>query len=168
VNGSTDPITDKPFSTAFMYEEGNQGLVALRCRNDAADILLKTNEPTFKVGDPTDVTLRFGSGPPVILSAIATEPNLLALRHNRDATIFLPFSKTNPIFIRFNGLYGSQNTMKFQSVLLANSLHMVGRVLADCNIAPYPKAEIAKATEDMQKQTSTDEKTLSKKERHRR
>jgi hypothetical protein len=44
---------------------------------------------------------------------------------------------------------------------------MVGRVLADCNIAPYPDAEIAKATQEMKKQTDAAD-AATKKRRHYR
>jgi hypothetical protein len=162
---SKDPVTDKPYALAMTYDVSNQGFLSLRCKNGTMSIFVRTNEEMFKVGDRPDVVLRFGTEAPISVQAIAGEPTLLALKS--DVATITPFLRAGAFVVRFSGPYGREQTMRFESALLPNSLTIVGRVLAACDVAPFPEAEIAKATDDLMKRAAGDDKPVSKKGRSR-
>jgi hypothetical protein len=151
---SKDPVTDKPYSLAMTYDRSDQGSLALRCKDGAVDAFVLTKEQMFTVGERQDVVLRFGTEAPMTIQAIAREPNLLVLT-KRDVATLTPFLRASTFVVRFSGLYGRESTLQFQSSLLPNSLNIVGRVLADCDIAPFPEAEITKAMSDFQAAAAT-------------
>lgn len=140
-----DPITDKTNSLAIIYDERDQGTIGVRCRSGTSDILVMTGSPKFTEGSKQEIVIRFGTSEPIKLAAIATEPRILAVDARNRPDVYREMMKPAPIALRFTGLYGREETMQFKAVLPANSLHMVGRVLADCGIAEYPKEEIDKA-----------------------
>jgi hypothetical protein len=157
-----DPITDKQSSLAFTYDKGGHGGIALRCHSGSADILINTNDLAFSVGESKAVSIMFGNAEAITVDAVATEPTMLAVRHKSDAKLFKPFTGIEPIIVRFSGLYGREITLQFQARVLPNSLQLVGRVLADCNIAPYPEVEITKATDDLKGKAADGERLRSK------
>lgn len=90
-----------------------------------------------------------------MLDAIATEPGMLAVVHHRETSVLLPFMTPKTIAVRFSGTCGRDYTMQFLSVLPPNVMSKVGRVLADCDIAPYPHEEIEKALAWPRRQSKT-------------
>jgi hypothetical protein len=137
----TDPITDNNTALAFIYDDETQGSAGLRCRNGHADFLLTTREPNFTPGEKKVVTIRMGSDAPKDFKAIATEPNLLVV-DAPPVEIMVPVLKSSRFAARFSGTYGRTVTMTFTPGIRANTLHMVGQVLAACQLAAYPQAEI--------------------------
>ena len=146
-----DPITDRPYSLAMTYDKADAGTIALRCKNGALDILVSPTSPQFTVGARQRVALRFDKSEPLMLDAIATEPEMLVLDHKRDVNVLLPFMTAKTIAVRFSGTYGRDYTMQLLSALPPNALSMVGRVLADCDVTSYPQEQIDKVAAEMTK-----------------
>ena len=145
--GEKDKITDKATSFAVMGDSDSKVDIVLRCRNDGPDILIGAPAPSFVVGDWQDVVVRFGDAPPRTVRAKAVEPSMLVLDVKDDPALFLPFYRPEPIVIRYSGLFGRQHTATFQSTLPSNALSKVGRVVADCGLAPFPEADLKRETD---------------------
>ena len=136
-----DPITDKQNALAMIYDNQIAGTLAARCRDGHPDLFVSTTEPNFKPGEIVKVMLRFDSEAPKEMRAIATEPNLLVI-DGPPSEKMLPILKAKQLAVRFPGTFGRSITLTFSPALRANTLSLVGRVLAACDLAPYPQSEI--------------------------
>ncbi len=146
-----DPITDRPFTLAMTFQNNTQINITLRCRNGEIDLFVDPDEALFRTGEKKQITIRFDQSPAFTVNAVAVEPTLLAIEHNRESNILTPFLRAKSIAVRFTDARARQNTFTFQSSLLPNSLTKVGRVLADCGFASFPQAEIDQAIADLDK-----------------
>lgn len=146
---SKDAMTDKPTSIAYMSSAREEFDIVLRCRSNGPDALIKTPEDAFSVGQKTSILVRIGEAPPQMIEATATEPSILAFAPG--AILSLALRDNTAVAIRFPGAYGRQITGQFKAVMKPNSLDVVGRVLADCNVAPFPTSEIEAASKEIER-----------------
>jgi hypothetical protein len=150
--GSTDPITDPPYSIAMAGDPaGVDGFMALRCKNGDVDIFIEppSKESPLTVGSRRGMTIRFDRAEPIIVDAVATEPRRLAIDHHRDEKLLLPFMTAKTVTVGFSGVYSQSYTMQFIFAWHpANALSKVGRVLADCGVTPRGQweADLAKSS----------------------
>jgi len=145
---TSDPITDKTNAAAMIYDNALEGFLAARCRNGDADLMIKQTEGHFDRGARQDVLIRVDAAAPLTIPAIATEPEVLVLDVSKMPTLFTTIMRAKKVAARFTSEFGRQITMTFEPLLPGNTLHMIGRVVAACGIAPYPQQEVDKAADD--------------------
>ena len=147
-----DPITDNWNSQAAILSNDGDATFVVRCRNHLPDIMVRTRQGLFDVPSEVQVTYMRDGKQPITVRAIATQPDLIALDARNLLNLYTDLLGVSKLAVRFSSRDLSQRTFIFEPALKRNTLHLVGRVLADCALGLYPENEVTRGFQSTPKQ----------------
>jgi len=140
-----DPITDQPYSLAWMESDDGKSSVGFRCRRGQFDIFWQTG-PRLKIKRRlSKITFRIGAGTPGETVGVTDGDGIIALDVKPLREPSTDVMRGQRIVLRTTDDSDNEVTSVFTSGLLPNSLTLVGRVLSDCGITDFPSSEIEAA-----------------------